>query len=60
MTLRYKICLFAVKCFEDHGIKVKVDRAELLTLSIFINDMSTIITEDHMLGWHSYQICYPL
>ena len=28
-----KICLFAVKLFEDHGIKV--DRAELLSLSIF-------------------------
>ena len=32
MTLRYKICLLAVKLFEDHGIKV--DRAELLSLSI--------------------------
>ena len=32
MTLRSKICLFAVKLFEDHGIKV--DRAELLSLSI--------------------------
>ena len=30
MTLRYKICLFAVKLFEDHGIKV--DHAELLSL----------------------------
>ena len=34
MTLRYKICLFAVKLFEDHGIKV--DRAELLSLSILL------------------------
>ena len=32
MTLRNKIYLFAVKLFEDHGIKV--DRAELLSLSI--------------------------
>ena len=32
MTLRYKICLFAVKLFEDHD--VKVDRAEFLSLSI--------------------------
>ena len=28
MTLRYKICLVAVKLFEDYGIKV--DRVELL------------------------------
>ena len=33
MTLQYKICLFAVKLFEDHGIQV--DRAELLSLSIY-------------------------
>ena len=32
MTYRYKICLFAVKLFENHGIKV--DRAELLSLSV--------------------------
>ena len=32
MTLRYKIYLFAVIFFEDHG--VKVGRAELLSLSI--------------------------
>ena len=35
MTLRYKICLFAVKLFEDHGINV--DRAKLLSLSIYFN-----------------------
>ena len=33
MTLRYKICLFAVKLFKDHGINV--DRAEFFSLSIF-------------------------
>ena len=33
MTLRYKICLFAIKLSEDHG--VKVDRAKLLSLSIY-------------------------
>ena len=31
MTLQYKIYLFDVKLFEEHGIKV--DRAELLSLS---------------------------
>ena len=30
--LRYKLYLFAVKLFEDHGIKL--DRAEFLSLSI--------------------------
>ena len=30
MTLRYKICLFVVKRFEDYGIYV--DRAELLCI----------------------------
>ena len=30
MTLRYKICLFAITLSEDHGIKV--DREELLSL----------------------------
>ena len=35
MTLPYKNCLFAADLFEDHGIKV--DRAELLSLSIYIN-----------------------
>ena len=34
MTLRYKICLFAVKLFEDHGIKV--DCAEVVSLSIYL------------------------
>ena len=34
MTLRYKMCLFAVKLFEDHGINV--DRAEILSLSILM------------------------
>ena len=34
MTLRYKICLFAVKFFENNGIKV--DRVELLSLSIVV------------------------
>ena len=34
MALRYKICLFVVKLFEDYGINV--DRAELLSLSILI------------------------
>ena len=33
MTLRYKICLFGVKLFEDLGMKV--DSAELLSLSIY-------------------------
>ena len=32
MESRYTICLFAVKLFEDHGIKL--DRAERLSLSI--------------------------
>ena len=32
MTLRYNVCLFAVKFIEDHDIKL--DRAELLSLSI--------------------------
>ena len=32
MTLQPKICLFAIELFEGHGIKV--DRAELLSLSI--------------------------
>ena len=32
MMLRYKICLFTVKLFEDHSIKL--DRAELSSLSI--------------------------
>ena len=35
MTVRYKICLFAVKLFEYHDIEL--DRAELLSLSIFGN-----------------------
>ena len=34
MTLRCKICLFAVKLFENHV--VKVDRAEILSLSIYV------------------------
>ena len=34
MTLWYKVCLFAVKFFEDHDIKF--DRAELLSLSIHV------------------------
>ena len=38
MTLRYKNCLFATKLFEDHGIKV--DRAELLSLSIYVQTVS--------------------
>ena len=33
MTLQYKIYLFTVKLFDDHGIKV--DRAELLSLRNF-------------------------
>ena len=33
MTLRYKLCLFAVKRFEDHDINF--DRAERLPLSIY-------------------------
>ena len=32
MTLKYEFCLFAVKIFEDHGIKL--DRAEHLSLGI--------------------------
>ena len=35
MILQYKISLFAVKLFEDHGINV--DRAEILSLSIFMS-----------------------
>ena len=35
MTLPFKICLFAVKLFENHGIKV--DCAELLSLSIILS-----------------------
>ena len=34
MTLRYKFGSFAVKLFEDHGIKL--DRTELLSLSILV------------------------
>ena len=33
MTLRYKMCLLAIKLFEDHGIKV--EHAELMSLSIY-------------------------
>ena len=40
MTLRYKICLFAVKLFEDHGIKV--DRAERLFWSIYERESDKI------------------
>ena len=35
-ALPYKLCLFAVKLFEDHDIKV--DRADLLPLSMFQNE----------------------
>ena len=33
MILRNKMCLFSMKLFEDHGIKV--DRAERLSLSTY-------------------------
>ena len=40
--MRYKICLFAVKFFEDHDIKV--DRAELLSVSIHALYLQTTLT----------------
>ena len=43
MTLRYKICLFTIKLFEDHGIKV--DRVELLSLRIFILELHVLALE---------------
>ena len=40
MALRCKICLVAIKLFEDHGINV--DRAELLSLGIYMYFNSTV------------------
>ena len=40
MALRYKICLFAVKLFEDHSIKL--DHAELLILNLYMYIMYVV------------------
>ena len=42
ITLRYKISLIAVKCFEDHG--TKLDHAELLSLSIVSSEVEHIFS----------------